>query len=98
MKYYKGEIDWRAAGFSFSAFVLILVDTNLLKSINKTQDNLLKELLDIMYVREGYIITGEGDLLVRVIARDSTHFKEILLDYIDSKDGIVKTNTMIVLG
>ncbi len=98
IKYYKGEIDWKKAGFSLSAFVLISVDINLLKSMNRTQDMLLKELLAIIYVREGFITTSDADLIIKVIAKDTEHFKEILLDYIHSKAGIVNTKTMVVLG
>ncbi len=98
IKYYKGEIDWNKAGFSVTAFVLISVNINLLKSLKRTQDMLLKDLLSIIYVREGYITTSEADLILKVIARDTTHFKEILLDYIHSKAGIINTKTMIVLG
>lgn len=98
IKNFKGEIDWKKAGFGFTAFVLITVDTSLLRDLKKTQDDLLKDLLKILYIREGYVVTGEGDLFVKVIARDSEHFKEIALDYIQSNEGIVKTNTMIVLG
>lgn len=98
IKYYKGEIDWKKAGFSLSAFVLINVDINLLKSLNRTQDTLLKELLSVIYVREGFITTSDADIIIRVIAKDTAHFKEILLDYIHSKAGIVNTKTMVVLG
>ncbi|MGC8479114.1 MAG: Lrp/AsnC family transcriptional regulator [Candidatus Micrarchaeia archaeon] len=98
IKHYKGDIDWKKAGFSITAFVLITIDINILRSINKTQDALLKELLDILYVREGYIITSDADLIIKVIAKDTVHFKEILLDYIHSKTGIVNTKTMVVLG
>ncbi len=98
IRHYKGDIDWKKAGFPLSAFVLISIDINLLKSLRRTQEQILKELLQIMYVREGYITTGEADILVKVIAKDSSHLKEILLDYIDAKEGIVKTNTMIILG
>ncbi len=98
IKYYKGEIDWKKAGFSITAFVLISVDINLLKSLKRTQDMLLKDLLGIIYVREGYIATSDADLIIKVIAKDTTHFKEILLDYIHAKAGIINTKTMIVLG
>ncbi len=98
IKYYKGEIDWKRAGFSITAFILINVDINLLKSLKRTQDMLLKDLTEVMYVREGYITTSEADLIVKVIAKDTQHLKDILLNYIHSKDGIVNTKTMIVLG
>lgn len=98
IKDYRAEIDWSKADFKFTAFVLINIDVNLMKSMKKSQDKLLKELLSVEYVKEGYIITGEADLLVKVIAHDPSHFKDILLNHIDSKEGVVKTKTAIVLG
>ncbi|MDE1768084.1 MAG: Lrp/AsnC family transcriptional regulator [Candidatus Micrarchaeota archaeon] len=98
IKGYKGEIDWKKAGFPLEAFIFVNIDVDLLKSIKKTQDRLLKELLAIMYVREGYIITGDSDILIRVMARDTEHLKEILLNSIDAKEGVVKTHTTIILS
>ncbi|MGC8587375.1 MAG: Lrp/AsnC family transcriptional regulator [Candidatus Micrarchaeia archaeon] len=97
IKGYKADIDWAKAGFPFTAFVFVNIDVDLLKKLGKTQEQLLKELLGNAFVREGYVITGDEDIMLRVIARDSAHFKEILLKHIDSKEGIVKTKTIIAL-
>ncbi len=98
IKYYRGEIDWRRAGLPLTAFVLINIDVNMLKDMRKTQDKLLKELMSLAYVKEGYVITGEADILVKVIAKDTAHFKDILLNHIDAISGVVKTKTIIVLS
>jgi hypothetical protein len=37
-------------------------------------------------------------MLIKIIARSSEHLKELLLSYIDSKAGVVRTKTMLVLG
>lgn len=97
IRFYKGEIDWKKAGLSLSALILINIDVNLLQKMKRSQDDLLNELLELRYVSEGYVITGDADILIKVRARDSAHFKEILLNDIDSKEGIVKTKTMIIL-
>ncbi|MCL5434435.1 MAG: Lrp/AsnC family transcriptional regulator [Candidatus Marsarchaeota archaeon] len=97
VKGYRGDIDWRKAGLGLNAFVFINIDVSLLKRIGKTQDKLLKELLGIKYVREGYVVTGDSDILLRVMAKDTAHFKEILLNHIDTKEGIVKTDTIMIL-
>ncbi|EET90466.1 MAG: Lrp/AsnC family transcriptional regulator [Candidatus Micrarchaeales archaeon] len=97
IKGYRGDIDWRKAGLGLNAFVFINIDVSLLKRIGKTQDKLLKELLSIKYVREGYVVTGDSDILLRVMAKDTAHFKEILLNHIDTKEGIVKTDTIMIL-
>ena len=98
IRYYKGEIDWKSAGFSIMAFVLVSVDKVILRERNRTQEMILKELQSILYVREGYIITGEGDIMIKIIAKDTSHLKDIIFNYIDPKEGIVRTSTMVVLG
>jgi Lrp/AsnC family transcriptional regulator for asnA, asnC and gidA len=97
IKNYKGEIDWKKAGLPLAAFIFINIDVNLLHSMKKTQDKMLKEFLGLRYFKEGYIITGEADMLIRVIAKDSTHLKNLLLDHIDRVEGVVGTKTVVVL-
>ncbi len=97
IKYYKGEVDWKKAGLPLTAFVLINIDVNMLKDMRTTQDKVLRQLMSLAYVKEGYVITGEADILVRVIAKDTAHFKEILLNHIHAIDGLVNTKTMVVL-
>ena len=94
---YKGDIDWKKAGLPLSALILINIDVNLLRQLKKTQDKMLKQLLSLQYVKEGYVITGDADLLVKVLARDSEHLKDILLNHIDAIEGVVSTKTMVVL-
>jgi DNA-binding Lrp family transcriptional regulator len=98
IKFYKGEIDWKKAGFPLTAFIFVNTDVNLLKKIGKSQEKLLKELVSTAYVREGYVITGDEDILLKVIAKDSSHLKDTLLNHIDAKEGVVKTKTVIVLN
>lgn len=95
---YRADVDWRKTGLNLSAFVLIKADVSLLRNTGKTQDDILDELLETDYVDEGFVVTGEADLLVRITARDSSHLKEILLKDIDSMEGITGTRTIIVLG
>jgi Lrp/AsnC family transcriptional regulator for asnA, asnC and gidA len=97
LKGIKGSIDWKRAGWGITAYVLINIDTHLLRSIKKTQDQLRQELLASDNVKEAQVITGDADLMAKVIARDTEEFKGILLNHIDGINGIVKTKTMIVL-
>ncbi len=94
---YRGEVDWKKAGLNITAFVFVNTDVNLLKQIKKSQGKLLDEILRVPYVEEGHIITGESDMLIKVVAKDTEHLREILMDYIDSKEGVVKTKTVIAL-
>jgi DNA-binding Lrp family transcriptional regulator len=94
---YVGDIDWAACGFPIISYVFVNIDVDLLKKMRKTQEMLLKELLGLAYVVEGHVITGEADILLKIISRDTGQLKDILLNHIDSKDGVVKTKTAIVL-
>ncbi len=94
---YTGDIDWKKAGFPLASFILIEIDVNLLRSLKKTQDHMLKEFLSLQYVKEAHVITGEADMILKVIARDSAHLKEILLNHVDRVQGVVRTKTIVVL-
>lgn len=94
---YTGDIDWKKAGLPLSCYILVNIDVDTLKRVHTTQEKLLKQLLLVPYVKEGNIITGEADLLIKVIAKDTTDLRDILLNHIDQIEGIAKTKTMIVL-
>ena len=95
---YRADIDWKKAGLNLTAFVLIKADVGKLRETGMTQDSLLEELMETDFVDEGFVITGEADLLIRITARDSSHLKDILLRDIDAMEGITGTRTIIVLG
>ena len=85
-------------GFNIKSFVLIFVDVTNLKRIGKTQKDIAEILKKIPNVENVDIITGEADLLVSIRAGDMQDFQNILLDKIQSIEGIVKTKTMISLN
>ncbi len=94
---YRGDIDWKKAGLPLSCYILINIDVDVLKRLHTTQEKMLRQLLAIPYVKEGNIITGDADLLIKVIAKDTTNLGDILLNHIDRIEGIAKTKAMIVL-
>ncbi len=97
IRYYKADIDWKKAGLSLLAFVYITIDVNLLKSIKKSQKKLLGELTAVPGVISGHVITGDSDMMLEVIAKDTDALGQIILNYIDSKEGIIRTKTVIAL-
>lgn len=97
IKYYRGEIDWKKTGLNLSAYILINIDVDTLKRIKKTQEELLKELIEVPFVREGCIVTGEADLLIKVVTKDTTDLRDVILNNIGQIEGISKSKTMIVL-
>ena len=61
-------------------------------------DVVIKELLKIEEVTEIQILTGDVDAFVRIWARDVEHLRKILYDKFTSIPGMLRTNTIMVLG
>ena len=97
IKKYKAEIDWKKAGFDVKAYILIYVDTSLLKKLNKNQKSIKKEIEKFYFVDECSIITGEADLIVKMRAKTNEDLGRLLTEYLHGIEGIVKTKTLVCL-
>jgi Lrp/AsnC family transcriptional regulator for asnA, asnC and gidA len=58
----------------------------------------IEALLKIEEVTEIHTLTGNMDAFVRIWARDVEHLRRILYDKFTNIPGMVRTNTIIVLG
>ena len=90
--------NYKLLGLTVKSFVLVYVDVTVLKRIRKTQEDIAKRLIGLENVQSVDIITGEADLLVSIRAKDMHDFQRILMENIQSIEGIVKTKTMISLS
>jgi DNA-binding Lrp family transcriptional regulator len=90
--------DYRKIGFGIKAHVLVFVDLASIKKMRKTQQNIAEELGRIPGVENSEIVTGEADLMITVRARDIDEFRRILLEKIQSVEGITETKTMMVIA
>ena len=90
--------NYRKMGFGIKAHVLVFVDVTVLKRLKKTQQDIASALLGINCVESAEIITGEADLLATVRARDMDDFRKVLLDKIQSIEGITETRTMMAIS
>jgi Lrp/AsnC family transcriptional regulator for asnA, asnC and gidA len=90
--------DYRKMGFGIKAHVLVFVDLASIKRMRKTQQHIADELGRIPGVENSEIVTGEADLMVTVRARDIDEFRRILLERIQSVEGITETKTMMVIA
>lgn len=61
-------------------------------------DVVIKELLKIEEVTEIQILTGDVDAFVRIWAKDVEHLRKILYEKFTSVPGMLRTNTIMVLG
>jgi len=84
------DVDASALGFPVTAFVTL--------EISQTgHDEIGHRLADIPEVLEVHTITGNGDLLCRVVARSNNDLQRVL-DHVVSSAGIGRASTVIALA
>lgn len=83
------EIDYEILGFNEKIEILITIDPG-------KQNDILKKLKDMEDIKEVVEVTGEYNVLVRVMALDKSDLKS-LLDNIFKIDGITKASILTLL-
>ena len=88
---YHAEVDPKAVGFGTSAFVGLRVEQG-------REDETLERLTAIEGVQEVNLTTGEWDIILRVVAENTDHLRELMFERIADMDGFARSQTMVVLG
>ena len=88
---YHASVDARAVGYDVRAFVGLRVEQG-------REEDALARLREIEAVQAIHLTTGEWDVILRVIAEDTDHLRELMFDRIAEMDGFARSQTMIVLG
>lgn len=93
IKGYKAFIDYRKLSFNIEAFVLVNIHT---LDYNKT----IKSILDLseegVYVERVFRITGDNCIMIKLLVASTEHLR-LFHDKILKIDGLVETNTMVVM-
>jgi DNA-binding Lrp family transcriptional regulator len=88
---YGPDIDPAALGFQVTAFVTLEI-----RQVGG-HDPVTAKLALIPEVLEAHTITGQGDMLCRVVARDNADLQRVI-DAIVDVPGVVRTSTVIALA
>jgi DNA-binding Lrp family transcriptional regulator len=88
---YGPDIDPAALGFGVTAFVTLEI-----RQVGG-HDPVTVRLAGIAEVLEAHTITGAGDMLCRVVARDNADLQRVI-DAIVEVPGVVRTSTVIALA
>jgi DNA-binding Lrp family transcriptional regulator len=88
---YGPDVDPAALGFHVTAFVTLEIRQA------GGHDPVTARLALIAEVLEAHTITGEGDMLCRVVARDNADLQRVI-DAIVDVPGVVRTSTVIALA
>ncbi len=97
IKRYTIELDNEKVGKRIGAYIMISVDLKLLKERSKNQYVLAEEVGRIPGVEKVDIVAGGTDLIAYVRVKDVKELDEILLGKIQHIEGIVNTETLIVI-
>jgi len=97
IKRYTIELDNDKVGRKIGAYIMISVDLKLLKERNKTQYTLVKEIGRIAGVEKVDIVAGGTDMIAYVRMKDVRELDEVLLGKIQLLEGIINTETLIVI-
>jgi Lrp/AsnC family transcriptional regulator, regulator for asnA, asnC and gidA len=90
--------DYEKMGLGVKAYILIFVNVTALKQMKKSQKDLAKRIRKFDNIEAVDIMAGEADLLVTARCSDLKSLQDVLLDQIQSIEGITKTKTMIVIS
>ncbi len=93
IKGYTVKLNREKMGYGVEAFVLITFK----KEDNITQEQVAKELMRIDNVIEVHIITGDWDLLAKVITKDVKDLGKLITEKIRKIKGVDKTFTIVSL-
>jgi len=88
---YGPDVDPAAVGFRVTAFVTLEIRQA------GGHDPVTAKLALIAEVLEAHTITGQGDMLCRVVARDNADLQRVI-DAIVDVPGVVRTSTVIALA
>ncbi|WP_285501505.1 Lrp/AsnC family transcriptional regulator [Actinokineospora sp. NBRC 105648] len=82
-------VDYTAIGVEVTAFVTVQVAQGRLTAA-------IEDLRKVSYVLEAHGIAGDGDLLVRVAARNTRHLHEVINEVL-SCHGVIRSTTAVAM-
>lgn len=87
---YHAEIEPKAVGYDVSAIVGFRVEQG-------RETTVLDRLSDLDGIQEIHLTTGDWDVIAKLFAADADELKELLFDRIANMEGVIRSNTMVVL-
>lgn len=91
---YHAVVNSTSIGLSVKTFVLV----SLAWAKKNSLDSFIEKVNDIDAITECYIITGEADVLIKVVCRDITHYEEVLFKTLSKIDEIERMKTLMTLS
>ena len=93
IKGYVALVDQNAVGLPVSVFVNVRLE----KQIERALEKFEKTVQDWSEVMECYLMTGDSDYLLRVVASDLTAYERFLMDKLTRVPGVASINSSFAL-
>lgn len=90
VKGYSAKLDFSKINYGISAFIRMAVEPSM-------RDHVLNELSRLGNIVEFYEVSGDYDIIARVVARDIADLRDTLLTSLTKIGGIRKTSTMVIM-
>lgn len=91
---YHAKVDTSKLGLNISTFVLV----SLAWQKENALDNFVKKIQMIDEVTECYIITGDGDALLRIICKDIAAYEQLLFKKLSQIEEVERLRTLMTLS
>lgn len=91
---YHAKVNKDKIGLGVSTFVTV----NLIGHKKQITESFVYQIQSIPEVVECHHITGNGDFLLKIVAKDIAQYQQILLEKINEIEEVASTATMVVLS
>ncbi len=94
IKSYHAFVAPKAIGLNVKTFILVTIDWKRPNAL----DHFMKEIKKIPEVVECYIITGEGDFLLKIVCKDLPAYEQLLFTKLSGMELIERLKTIMTLS
>ncbi len=94
VKSYHAKVNAQALGLNVKTFVLV----SLAWQKENALDNFIDKIKSVDEVTECYIITGEADILIKIVCRDIPTYENILFKTLSQIEEIERMKTLMTLS
>ena len=91
---YHAKVNAEKIGLNVSTFVLVTLAWNKENAL----ENFIEKINNIDEVTEAYIITGDGDFLVKVVTRDIPSYEKLLFKKLSQIEEVERLKTFMTLS
>ncbi len=94
IKSYHAKLDNEKIGLGVSTYIIVHLDSH------KKNDlfTFVEAIKSIEEIIECHHVTGNGDFLLKVVAKDIGSYQRFILEKLSNLDGVSNTQTMVVLA